>query len=97
VHEVGVWSEEFIARNCPGALDARLELRIGEPREHVLDILRDSGCELAVLAWSQDLARGHAAVVHCLLAESPVSVFLIPAGRDPARWLPAPDGNPERG
>ena len=39
-HEVRAWSEEFIARNCPTALDATLKLRVGEPPEHVLDILR---------------------------------------------------------
>jgi len=53
VHEVRAWSDEFIARNCPGALDATLVLRIGEPREHVLNILRDRGCDLAALGWSQ--------------------------------------------
>ena len=39
-HEVRAWREEFIARHCPAAVDARLELRVGEPREHLLDILR---------------------------------------------------------
>jgi nucleotide-binding universal stress UspA family protein len=68
-HEVRAWSEEFIARNCPAATDATLEQRVGAPPEHVLDILRHSGCDLVALAWSQDLARGHAAVVRRMLAE----------------------------
>jgi hypothetical protein len=97
VHEVRAWSEEFIARNCPGAPDATLELRVGEPHEHLLDILRGSGCDLVALGWSQDLAQGHAAVVRRMLAESPVPVLLIPVGRDTPAWLPATDGNATEG
>ena len=83
-HEVRAWSEEFLARNCPSAPDATLELRVGEPHEHVLDILHHSGCDLVALGWSQDLAPGHAAVVRRMLADSPVPVLLIPASRDAA-------------
>jgi nucleotide-binding universal stress UspA family protein len=56
-HELRAWSEEFIARYCPGAADAALELRVGEPHEQVLDVLRESGCDLVALGWSQDLTR----------------------------------------
>ncbi len=78
-HEVRAWSEEFIARYCPSAEAVTLELRVGEPHEHVLDILRRSGCDLVALGWTQDLARGRAAVVRRMLAESPVPVLLTPA------------------
>jgi Universal stress protein family len=81
-HEVQAWSEEFIARHCPGALDATLELRVGAPNEHLLDICRCSDCDLVALGWSQDLSRGRAAVVRRMLAESPVPVLLTPAGGD---------------
>jgi len=77
-HEARAWSEEFIARHCPAARDAQLELRVGEPHEHVLDVCRDSGCDLVALGWSQDLGRGRAAVVRRMLAESPVPVLLTP-------------------
>jgi nucleotide-binding universal stress UspA family protein len=90
-HEVRAWSEEFIARNCPAALDATLELRVGEPHERVLDILHRSGCDLVALSWSQDLARGRAAVVRRILAESPVPVLLTPASADTTFALPAAD------
>ncbi len=80
-HEVRAWREEFIARHCPPALDARLELRVGEPHDHLLDILRVSGCELVSLSWSQDLTGEHAAVVRRMLAESPVPVLLTPEHR----------------
>jgi nucleotide-binding universal stress UspA family protein len=88
-HEVDAWSREFIARYCPSATDATLELRVrdGEPDEHVLDILRRSNCDLVTLGWSQDLAPGRAAIVRRMLAESPVPVLLTPVSDDPAFTL----------
>jgi nucleotide-binding universal stress UspA family protein len=83
-HEVDAWSREFIERYCPSGTDATLELRIGEPHEHVLDILRESDCDLVALGWSQDLAPGRAAVVRGMLADSPVPVLLAPVSDDAA-------------
>jgi len=77
-HEVPAWSNEFLARNCPSAPNATLELRVGEPHEHLLDITRQCECDLVALGWSQDLAVGRAAVVRRMLADSPVPVVLIP-------------------
>lgn len=81
-HEVQAWSREFIARHCPAALDAKLELRVGEAHEHILDICRAASCDLVALGWSQDIARGRAAVVRQVLAQSPVPVLLTPMSRD---------------
>lgn len=86
-HEVRAWREEFIASHLPAAIDATLELRVGEPHEHLLDILRRSRCDLVALGWSQDLTGEHAAVVRRMLADSPVPVLLTPADRRPARAL----------
>jgi nucleotide-binding universal stress UspA family protein len=58
--------------------------REGEPREHLLDILRASRCKLVALGWSQNLTGGHAAVVRQMLAESPVPVLLMPTSRKTA-------------
>lgn len=79
-HEVRAWTEEFIARHCPSAAAATLELRVvdGEPGEHVLDILLANHCDLVALGWSQNLAQGRAAVVRRMLSESPVPVLLMP-------------------
>lgn len=86
-HEVRAWREEFIARHCPPALAVQLELRVGDPGEHLLDVLRRSGCELVALSWNQDLAGERAAVVRRMLAESPVPVLLLPERRsNTSRW-----------
>jgi nucleotide-binding universal stress UspA family protein len=88
-HEVDAWSKEFIARYCPSATDATLELRVGEPHEHILEIVRQNDCDLLALGWSQDLAGGRAAVVRRMLAESPVPVLLAPANDDSDQRSPA--------
>lgn len=77
-HEAQTWAQEFIARNCPGAAGAKLELRVGDPHEHLLDLLRSTRCDLVALGWSQELSAGRAAVVRTMLAESPVPVLLAP-------------------
>jgi nucleotide-binding universal stress UspA family protein len=77
-HEVRAWREEFIARHCPPASAASLELRVGKPQEHLLDILRTGNCDLVALGWSQSLAGRHGAIVRHMLAESPVPVLLTP-------------------
>ncbi|MGD0452277.1 MAG: universal stress protein [Solirubrobacteraceae bacterium] len=88
-HEVRAWSDEFIARHCPSATEVTLESRVGEPHEHLLEILRQSGCDLVALGWSQDLAGGRAAVVRRMLAESPVPVLLTPSSSDSVFTLAA--------
>jgi len=94
-HEVRAWSEEFLARYYPSATEVTLELRVGEPHEHLLDIVHRNRCDLVALGWSQDLTWGHAAIVRRMLAESPVPVLLTPVSRDsvlaPAAVGPAPD------
>ena len=90
-HEVRAWREEFLARHYPSASAsasrsaASLELRVGEPHEHLLDILRTSDCDLVALGWSQSLAGRHGAVVRHMLAESPVPVLLTPVSIGVAR------------
>jgi nucleotide-binding universal stress UspA family protein len=84
-HETRAWSEEFLAREVSAATGAKLELRVDGSPEHLLAILRESSCDLVALGWRQDLARGRAAVVRRMLAESPVPVLLTPVKRPTAR------------
>lgn len=78
-HETDAWAREFLARYCPEAADrARLELRVGIPAREVLGLASETGCDLVVVAWSQDLSAGRARVVRELLERSEVPVLLIP-------------------
>jgi nucleotide-binding universal stress UspA family protein len=78
-HEARTWAEEFIARNCPcPPEEVQLELRVGMPHEHVVQVARSSGVDLLALGWSQDISAGRAAVVREALARSPVPILLLP-------------------
>lgn len=87
-HEVRAWAEEFITRHCHcRPEEVRLELRVGVPREHVVDVARVAGVDLVAMGWSQDLAPGRAAVVREVLARCDVPILLVPVDRGDA-----PDG-----
>lgn len=84
-HEAPAWSAEFLARYCPVPPgDVRLELRVGAPSEHVVDVAARLDVDLVALGWSQNLAPGHAAVVREALARSPVPVLLVPVADEQA-------------
>ncbi len=89
-HHTDAWRQEFLARCCchPGA---RLELRSGAPSAQLVDVARDTGADLVVLAWSRDLSSGHARVVRAALAESDAPVILLPI-LDPAHKVGAAAG-----
>jgi nucleotide-binding universal stress UspA family protein len=78
-HEARVWAEEFVARNCPlPPEEVRLELRVGKPNEHLVQVALETEADLMAMGWSQDLDAGHAAVVREALARSPVPILLLP-------------------
>ncbi len=77
--DVDAWSQEFLLRHAEP--EAQLEIRTGEAAQQMLDVGRDSKCDLLVLAWSQELARGRAAVVHEVLSSTETPVLLLPVQR----------------
>jgi nucleotide-binding universal stress UspA family protein len=80
-HEGPAWVEEFLARFCSvPAHEVEVELRVGVPEEEVSGVARETGADLIVLGWSQELAPGRAAVVRAMLSSSVVPVLLIPLG-----------------
>jgi nucleotide-binding universal stress UspA family protein len=76
-HELESWAQEFLARNCPGARELRLERRVGSPADQLLDVAREADVDLIALGWSRRLDPGRAAVVRETLAESHVSLMLV--------------------
>ncbi|HUP31924.1 MAG TPA: universal stress protein [Gaiellaceae bacterium] len=77
-HELEAWRHEFLARYCPHGEGARLDVRVGSPGEHVLDVAAAEDVSLIALGWAQDLGRGHAVVVQEVLGRSAVPVLLVP-------------------
>jgi nucleotide-binding universal stress UspA family protein len=78
VHEARAWTDEFLRRHCPDPDAVSLELRIGTPETHVVDVAVDSRADLLVLGWSQDLSSGRARVVRHALETSMIPVLLVP-------------------
>jgi nucleotide-binding universal stress UspA family protein len=78
-HETATWAHEFLARYspCPPE-DVRLEVRVGQPEEHVVTVAREIDADLIALGWSQELAAGRAGVVRAVLERARLPIFLIP-------------------
>ena len=70
-HATLEWEREFLARHISTPHD-RITLlrRLGVPADDVVAVARETGPDLIVLAWGQDLAPGHARVVSETLAHS---------------------------
>jgi nucleotide-binding universal stress UspA family protein len=76
-HETESYTNEFLARYVPGVQGARLELRIGEPVEEILDVARDADVQLLAIGWphTDDPARGE--VARRLIERSHVPILLV--------------------
>lgn len=82
-HETEAWAGEFLARHCPEAAKSlRMEVRVGVPARQIVDLASDTGCDLVVVAWHQDLSPGRAQVVRELLDRSEVPLILMPVEED---------------
>ncbi len=78
-HATQAWEREFLTRHISTPHD-RITLlrRLGVPADDVVAVARETGPDLIVLAWGQDLARGHARVVSETLAHTHIPVLLLP-------------------
>jgi nucleotide-binding universal stress UspA family protein len=78
-HEVPAWSAEFLRRYWPGpAPFPTLQHRVGVPASEIVRAVEETGADLLVLAWSQNLSPGRARVVERALHESTTPVLLLP-------------------
>lgn len=90
-HETRAWIDEFVARNCPASVDVAIELRLGTAHHRVLEVAQETGADLIVLGWAQDLSAGRAVIVRETLRNSEVPVLLLPRIAHPGGR-----GDPER-
>lgn len=80
--------DELRCRHCPGA--ARIELRTGTVGRRIEEVCREDRADLVVLAWSQTMEEGHAAVVRDVLLRAEVPVLLLPVVAARVTSTPAP-------
>lgn len=86
-YDFPAWHERFRLDNC-GSASARIEVGRGSVAAEVLRLVEAERAGLIAVAWSQDLAPGHAPVVTELLRSTSVPVLLVP--RDTAAAPAAP-------
>lgn len=77
-HAPRSWSTEFLSRWSVEP-DADLHLRSGDIAGSILHVAAREHADLIVVAWSQELASGHARVVHELLDRAEIPVLLTPS------------------
>ncbi len=80
-HDRELYGQEFGLRYGPASGDP-VVLRAGDAGSRVLAVLADTNADLAIVEWKQRLNTNHGAVVRALLTDAPVSVLLIPEGRN---------------
>jgi nucleotide-binding universal stress UspA family protein len=79
-HATLAWEREFLTRHISTPHD-RITLlrRLGVPADDVIAVAHETGPDLIVLAWSQDLTPGRGRVVSETLAHTDIPVLLLPA------------------
>lgn len=78
-HEWEVFECEFLTRYSPWPIEhVRLETRVGRPDRLILQVARETDCNLIALAWAQDLGPGRARIVRETLLYGNLPVLLMP-------------------
>jgi len=78
-HERQEWTREFLTRYCPWGIGrVRLETRLGRSEELIPLVAGETGADLIVLGWAQELAEGRAPVVRAALSRGRAPVMLVP-------------------
>ncbi|HSO99205.1 MAG TPA: universal stress protein [Solirubrobacteraceae bacterium] len=78
-HATLAWEREFLTRHISTPHD-RITLlrRLGVPADDVVAVAHETGPDLIVIAWNQDLTPGRARVVSETLAHTDIPVLLLP-------------------
>ena len=87
-------TREFIARYLEPIGEARLELRVGTPGRHAVDVSQTVDADLIVLGWRRHPTPRRAQTVRSILAHSVVPVMLLPT-RSPHPPRSARAGSPD--
>ena len=78
-HDWLMWSQDFISQHWPTSVPRpEVQRRVGAPAEEIVAAVAETGADLLVLSWSQDLSLGRARVVRTALLESRRPVLLLP-------------------
>jgi nucleotide-binding universal stress UspA family protein len=76
-HETESYAREFLARYCPGAPDARLELRIGLPAEQILATAEQAQADILAIGWPPTSDPNRGLVAREILDRGHMPVLLV--------------------
>lgn len=76
-HETEAYAREFLARYCPGAPEARLELRIGLPADEILAAVDKVAPDIIAIGWPHSSEPGRGEVAREILDRSRMPVLLV--------------------
>lgn len=76
-HASDAYTDEFSARWCPQP-DVDVRLRRGSAPTVMMEVAEAEAVDVIALAWSQDMAPGHARMIRSALAGASVPVLLVP-------------------
>lgn len=76
-HAVDAYVDEFSARWCRQP-DVDIRLRSGSAPATMMEVAEAENVDLIALAWSQDMAPGHARMIRSAVAGTTLPVLLVP-------------------
>jgi len=76
-YEAESYAREFLARYCPGAPDARLELRIGVPADEILATSETIAPDVIAIGWPHTSDADRGLVAREILERSHLPVLLV--------------------
>jgi nucleotide-binding universal stress UspA family protein len=76
-YETEAYANEFLARYCPGAPDARLVLKIGRPVDEILATVDEIAPDVLAIGWPRGASRTRGDVAREVVNRSHIPVLLV--------------------
>ncbi len=76
-YDTEAYAGEFLARYCPGAPDARLVLRVGQPVDEILATTEETTPDMLAVGWPRHEGERRGEVARELLERSHIPVLLV--------------------
>jgi nucleotide-binding universal stress UspA family protein len=76
-YDTQAYAKEFLARYCPGAPDARLVLRVGQPVDEILATADETVPDMLAVGWPRHDRERRGEVAREILNRSHIPVLLV--------------------
>ena len=76
-YDAQAYAKEFLARYCPGAPDARLVLKVGQPVDEILATADDTVPDMLAVGWPRHAGERRGRVAREIVNRSHIPVLLV--------------------